>query len=114
MLFPCENKRESLGYFVIFLLSIAVPVDCVVNLAFEGVSRHPVRNNWNLPNLSRFTQPRPAYLAGNVALYTMDKLGNVRTHLSLRKLKPNNKEKNYAIYGTGSYWIFVWLTLRLC
>ena len=28
-------------------------------------------------------------------------LGNVRTHLSLRKLKPNNKEKNYAIYGTA-------------
>ena len=33
-------------------------------------------------------------------MYTTDKLGNVRTHLSLRKLKPNNKEKNYAIYGT--------------
>ena len=79
----------------------SVPVDCVVILAFEGVSRHPVRNNWNLPTLSRFTQPRPAYLAGKVALYTTDKLGNVRTHLSLRKLKPNNKEKNYAIYGTA-------------
>ena len=79
----------------------SVPVDCVVILAFEGVSRHPVRNNWNLPTLSRFTQPRPAYLAGKVALYTTDKLGNVRTHLSLRKLKPNNKEKNYAIYSTG-------------
>ena len=33
-------------------------------------------------------------------MYTMTALGNVRTHLSLRKLKPNNKEKNYAIYGT--------------
>ena len=34
-------------------------------------------------------------------MYTMDKMGNVRTHLSIRKLKPNNKEKNNAIYGTG-------------
>ena len=33
-------------------------------------------------------------------MYTTAVLGNVRTHLSLRKLKPNNKEKNYAIYGT--------------
>ena len=39
---------------------LTVPVDCVVILAFEGVSRHPVRNNWNLPTLSRFMQPRPA------------------------------------------------------
>ena len=27
-------------------------------------------------------------------------LGNVRTHISLRKLNPNNKEKNYSIYDT--------------
>ena len=33
-------------------------------------------------------------------MYTMAVLGNVWTHLTLRKLKPNNKEKNYAIYGT--------------
>ena len=33
----------------------------------------------------------------------MAMLGNVRTHLSLRKLKSNNKEKNYAIYGTGEH-----------
>ena len=77
-----------------------MPVDCVVILAFEGVSRHPVGNNWNLPSLSRFTQPRPAYLVGKVALCTMAVLSNVRIQLSLRKLNPNNKEKNYAIYGT--------------
>ena len=79
---------------------------------FEGVSRHPVRNNCNLPTLARFTQPRPACLAGKVALYTTAVLGNVRTHLSLRKLKPNNKEKNYAIYGTGKD--NKWNVKRIC
>ena len=32
-------------------------------------------------------------------MYTTAVLGNVRTHLSIRKLKPNNKEKNNAIYS---------------
>ena len=36
-------------------------------------------------------------------MYITAVLGNVRTQLSLRKLKPNNKEMNYAIYGTGPY-----------
>ena len=53
-----------------------------------------------MPTLARFTQPCPAYLAVKVALYTTAVLGNARTLLSLRKLKPNNKEKNNAIYGT--------------
>ena len=39
-------------------------------------------------------------------MYTTAVLGNVRTHLSLRKLKPSNKEKNYAIYDTEFSFIF--------
>ena len=76
---------------------------------YEGVSWHPVRNNCNLPILVRFTQPRPACLAGKVVLYTTAVLGNVRTHLSLKKLKSNNKVKNYAIYGTDSIQILTWI-----
>ena len=47
-------------------------------------------------------KPPLASLAGKVALYTTAVLGNVRTHLSLRKVKPNNKKKNFAIYGTDT------------
>ena len=39
-------------------------------------------------------------------MYITAVVGNVRTHLSLRKLKPNNKEKNYAIDGIESEIIF--------
>jgi len=104
-----------------FLIScLPVPVNCVVLFLvilalffiFEGVSWHPVRNNCNLPTLARFTQPRPTCLAGKIALYTTAVLGNVRTHLLLRKLKPNNKEKNYAIYGTVAFHIFASLNLE--
>ena len=85
---------------------MSVPADCVVFflviLAFVLFLKGCpdilcMRNNYNLPTLARFTQLCPACLAGKVALYTMAVLFNVRTHLSLRKLKPNNKKKNYAI-----------------
>ena len=53
---------------------------------FEGVSRHPVWNNCNLAILTRFTKPRPACLAGKVALCTTAVLGNDTTLQNLEKM----------------------------
>ena len=86
-------------------------VDCVVRFLFifgfsfliVGVSRHVSAEHSVLPNLSRFTQPPSAWLAGKVALYITDKLGMSGHYYNKKTKAKSNKETNYTIYGTEDY-----------
>ena len=100
--------NQKLSDFLLTLLS--VPVDCLVFflvflalvLFLKGCSDTLCGTIAICPLWPDSRQPHPACLVGKIALYTMAMLGNVRTRLSLRKLKPDNKEQNYAIYVTGT------------
>ena len=90
-------------------LCLTSAVDCVVRFLFifgfsfliVGVSRHVWPEHSVLPNLSRFTQPPSAWLAGKVALYITDKLGMSGHYYNKKTKAKSNKETNYTIYGTG-------------
>jgi len=88
------SARRLRSFFIVFFLALVLLLKGCPDIMCGTIA--------NFSTLARFTQPLPACCVGKVALYTTPVLGNIRTHLSLRELKQNNNEKNYAIYGTAS------------